>query len=99
MQDAALVAMRSEVVAEVTKLRNQELEQAQQQLREQLQQQVYTHFLTQQLHNGTQSHTLVIAVTYHADASADHAKARANDGKDTVWTSAAASLACVTCML
>lgn len=40
MQDAALVAMRSEVVAEVTKLRNQELEQAQQQLRQQLQQQV-----------------------------------------------------------
>ena len=34
--------MRSEVVAEVTKLRNQELEQAQQQLRQQLQQQVLT---------------------------------------------------------
>ncbi len=39
-QDAALVAMRSEVVAEVTKLRNKELEQAQQELRQQLQQQV-----------------------------------------------------------
>jgi len=39
-QDAALVAMRSEVVAEITKLRNQELEQAQQELRQQLQQQV-----------------------------------------------------------
>jgi F0F1-type ATP synthase membrane subunit b/b' len=42
-QDAALVAMRSEVVAEVTKLRNQELEQAQQELRQQLQQQVQSH--------------------------------------------------------
>ena len=40
LQDAALVAMRSEVVAEVTQLRNQELDQAQQQLRQQLQQQV-----------------------------------------------------------
>ena len=34
------MAMRSEVMAEVTKLRNQELEQAQQELRQQLQQQV-----------------------------------------------------------
>ncbi len=42
-QDAALVAMRSEVVAEITKLRNQELEQAQQELRQQLQQQVPLH--------------------------------------------------------
>ena len=42
-QDAALVAMRSEVVAEVTKLRNQELEQAQQELRQQLQHQVPLH--------------------------------------------------------
>lgn len=40
VQDAALVAMRSEVVAEVTQLRNQELEQALQELREQLQRQV-----------------------------------------------------------
>ena len=42
-QDAALVAMRKEVVAEITKLRNQELEQAQQELRQQLQQQVPLH--------------------------------------------------------
>ena len=39
-QDAALFAMRSEVIAEVTKLRNQELKQAQQELQQQLQQQV-----------------------------------------------------------
>lgn len=44
MQDAALVAMRSEVITEVTKLRDQELEQAQQELRQQLQQQVHTSF-------------------------------------------------------
>lgn len=50
MQDAALVAMRSEVVAEVTNLRNQELEQALQQLRQQLQQQVRTSFITLQCH-------------------------------------------------
>lgn len=42
-QDAALVAMRSEVVAEVTKLRAEELEQAQHGLRQQLQQQVLHH--------------------------------------------------------
>jgi hypothetical protein len=44
-QDAALVAMRSEVVVEVTKLRNQELEQAQQALRHQLQQQVLCNYM------------------------------------------------------
>ena len=51
--------MRSEVVAEVTKLRNQELQQAQQQLRQQLQQQVCTSFLILQCHT----------VAYHADIS------------------------------
>ncbi len=54
-QDAALVAMRSEVVAEITKLRNQELEQAQGELRQQLHQQVdiTTHEL---LHNAKLCH-------------------------------------------
>ena len=40
MQDAALVAMRSEVVAETTKLRNQQLEDARQGLQQQVQQEV-----------------------------------------------------------
>ena len=47
--------MRSEVIAEVTKLRNQEIGQAQQELQQQLQQQVHwnlpmirTHYMLQQ---------------------------------------------------
>ena len=40
LQDAALVAMRSEVVAETTKLRNQQLEDARQDLQQQVQQEV-----------------------------------------------------------
>lgn len=43
LQDAALVAMRSEVVAETTKLRNQALEDARQGLQQQVQQEVSPH--------------------------------------------------------
>lgn len=69
MQDAALVAMRSEVNAEVTKLRSRELEQAQQELRQQLQQQVHTSFSTLQ-----QSH--IQTTTYHAECGSVHVHAR-----------------------
>ena len=65
MQDAALVAMRSVVVAEVTKLRNQELEQAQQQLRQQLQQHVRTSLFTLQCQTVT-CHVDISNVTHQS---------------------------------
>lgn len=61
MQDAALVAMRSEVITEVTKLRSRELQQAQQELRQQLQQQVHSSFPTMQQSHIQTSHTMLTA--------------------------------------